>query len=74
MQILCLTVLDVGALDLITYVLRCPLPSNIFRFSFTLPCVCIIKFMFVRLANKYYYYYYYYEFHRPKKYRFFVLK
>ena len=48
-----------GALDLITYVLRCPLPSHIFRFSFTLPCVCIIKFMFVRLANKYYYYYYY---------------
>ena len=46
-----------GALDLITYVLQCPLPLHIFRFSFTLPCVCIIKFMFVRLANKYYYYY-----------------
>ena len=53
-----LTVLDVKALDLITYVFGAPCLHTYFDFLLTLSCVCIIKFMFVRLANKYYYYYY----------------
>ena len=46
-----MNVLDVGALDLITYVLQCPLPSHIFRFSFNIT-VCLYYKIYVCVFGK----------------------
>ena len=46
-----MTVLDVGALDLITYVLQCPLSSHIFQFSFNIT-VCLYHKTYVCVFGK----------------------
>ena len=46
-----MTVFDVGALDLITYVLQCPPPSHIFQFSFNI-IVCLYHKIYVCVFGK----------------------